>query len=67
MKKVTTFCVIVEEQKGFARKHQMDFIRLRNESTLTMLSVENPQRVSIGPNIFVGVDVSECPTHQPLT
>jgi hypothetical protein len=41
MKKVTTFCVVVGRQKGFAREHQNGFfMRLRNESKLMMLSVE---------------------------
>ncbi len=31
---------MVGEQKGFARRHQNGFMRLRNESTVTMLLME---------------------------
>ncbi len=34
------FCVVVGEQKGFARSTKIDFMRLRNESTLTMILVK---------------------------
>jgi hypothetical protein len=39
-KSTTFFVVVVESKRGLLGGTKMDFMRLRNESTLTMLSVE---------------------------
>jgi hypothetical protein len=41
----------------------MDFIRLINESTLMMLSVEISTESVYWSEYFVGVDASECPMY----
>ena len=40
MKKVTTFASLWEGKRDLLESTKMDFMRLRNESKLTMLSVE---------------------------
>ena len=44
-----------EGERDLLESTKMDFIRLINESKLTMLLVEISTKISIGPNIFVGV------------
>ena len=55
MKKFTTFVSLWEGERDLLESTKMDFIRLINESKLTMLLVEISTKISIGPNIFVGV------------
>jgi hypothetical protein len=43
----------------------MDFMRLRNESTLTIILLEISTEI-IDPNIFVGVEALECPSTKCL-
>ncbi len=63
-KKVYFFALLWEGKRDLLGGTKMDFMRLRNESKLTMLSVEIS---TIGPNIFFGVDASECPIYRALT
>ncbi len=81
MKKVTTCCIVVGGQKGFAREHQNGFMRLRNESKLTMLLVEISTEsiywsdylcrsgcvgVSDIPSAYVGMQSSTAVLHRAM-
>ena len=53
-------------KRGLLGAPKTDFVTLRNESTLMMNVWRFPQRLSIDPNIFVGVEASECPSTESL-
>ena len=56
MKKVTTCCIVMGRRKGFAREHQNGYyMRLRNESKLTMLLVKiSTESIYQSEYLFVG-------------